>query len=59
MATAVTVSQLNTYVKSLLESDVNLNPIFVCGEISNFTNHYRTGHMYMTIKDDKAADKGG
>ena len=57
MATAVTVSQLNTYVKSLLESDVNLNPIFVCGEISNFTNHYRTGHMYMTIKDDKAQIK--
>lgn len=57
MATAVTVSQLNTYVKSLLESDANLNPIFVYGEISNFTNHYRTGHMYMTIKDDKAQIK--
>lgn len=57
MATAVTVSQLNTYVRSLLDSDVNLSPIFVCGEISNFTNHYRTGHMYMTIKDDKAQIK--
>ncbi len=55
--TAVTVSQLNTYVKSLLESDENLNPIFVCGEISNFSNHYRSGHLYMTIKDDSAQIK--
>ena len=34
-----------------------LRNIYVVGEISNFTNHYRTGHYYMTIKDEGAAVK--
>ena len=52
---SVTVSQLNRYIKSLMDSDYNLRAVFVSGEISNFTNHYRTGHFYMTLKDEKAA----
>ena len=51
----LTVTQLNTYVKSVLDSDKNLYNVFVCGEISNFTNHYRTGHFYMTLKDEGAS----
>lgn len=51
----LTVSQLNLYAKSLLEQDVNLNNVFVTGEISNFTDHYRSGHMYMSIKDNIAS----
>lgn len=51
----LTVTQLNTYVRSVLDSDRNLNNVFVCGEISNFTNHYRTGHYYMTLKDSGAS----
>ena len=47
----LTVTQLNTYIKSVIDSDLNLNNVFVQGEISNFTNHYRTGHYYMSIKD--------
>ena len=34
-----------------------LRSVYVVGEISNFTNHYRTGHYYMTIKDENAAIK--
>ena len=55
--TVFSVSQLNTYVKSLIDSDLLLKNIFVVGEISNFTNHYRTGHYYMTLKDENAAIK--
>ena len=51
----LTVSQLNLYAKSLLEQDINLNNVFVAGEISNFTDHYRTGHLYMSIKDNSAS----
>lgn len=38
-----------------MDSDYNLRTVFVSGEISNFTNHYRTGHFYMTLKDEKTA----
>lgn len=55
--TVLTVSQLNLYVRSLLESDKNLSHLFVRAEISNFNNHYRSGHLYMTLKDDTALIK--
>ena len=53
----LTVSQLNRYVKSIIEQDRNLQTVFVQGEISNFTNHYKTGHFYMTIKDEFSSIK--
>lgn len=53
----LSVSQLNRYVKSIIEQDRNLQTVFVQGEISNFTNHYKTGHYYMTIKDESSAIK--
>ena len=57
MTTVLTVSQINTYLKSVIDGDENLQNIYVAGEISNFTNHYRTGHFYFTLKDEHAALK--
>lgn len=57
MNTILTVTQINTYIKSIIDYDENLNNIYVCGEISNFTNHYRTGHFYFTLKDEHSAIK--
>lgn len=51
----LSVSQLNRYIKMNFDADANLANIFISGEISNFTNHYRTGHLYFTLKDDSAA----
>ena len=53
----LTVGQINTYIKSLIDGDPNLANVFVVGEISNFTNHYRTGHFYFTLKDSGSAIK--
>ena len=50
---AVTVTQLNKYLKDRFDEDENLNAILVKGEISNFKNHY-TGHLYFTLKDENS-----
>lgn len=52
-----TVSQVNEYVKMLIDSAPGLSSIFVRGEISNFKNHYATGHFYFTLKDESGAIK--
>ena len=46
----LTVSQVNTYLKGLIEDDVLMSSVWVKGEISNF-KHHSSGHMYMTLKD--------
>lgn len=51
------VGEVNGYVKALLDSDALLRDIYVRGEISNFTNHYKTGHFYFTLKDEEGALK--
>ena len=53
---AVTVSDLNRYIKDKFTNDENLSQILVKGEISNFKNHY-TGHMYFTLKDENSLIK--
>ena len=53
---AITVSDLNKYIKDKIADDEYLNNILINGEISNFKNHY-TGHMYFTLKDENSLIK--
>ena len=53
---AISVEELNKYIKNKLDNDEYLNNVLVKGEISNFKLHY-TGHMYFTLKDEKSLIK--
>lgn len=53
----LSVSQINFYIKNLFDADSRLFNVLIAGEISNFTNHYRSGHFYFTLKDDSSAIK--
>lgn len=46
-----TVSQINNYIKKILDGNIILNDIWIKGEISNFKAHY-SGHLYITLKDE-------
>ena len=50
----LTVGQLNEYIKMLMDSNGLLSDVLIRGEISNFTNHYKTGHFYFSLKDESA-----
>lgn len=50
------VSEVNQYLKQLLESQSDLHHIPVLGEVSNF-KRYASGHCYFTLKDEKSALK--
>ena len=47
----LSVTQLNEYLKMVIEGDRVLSNVFVRGEISNF-KLYSSGHAYFTLKDD-------
>ena len=53
---AISVTQLNKYIKDKIANDEYLNNVLIKGEISNFKNHY-TGHMYFTLKDENCLIK--
>jgi len=46
-----TVSQINQYIKQIMDKNVVLSNVWVKGELSNCKKHY-SGHIYMTLKDD-------
>jgi exodeoxyribonuclease VII large subunit len=48
------VNELTRYLRDLLESDTNLQDLWVLGEVSNFSRP-SSGHLYFTLKDEKAA----
>ncbi len=47
----IKISDLNNYIKNILDDNIFLNKVYLKGEISNFKNHTR-GHLYFTLKDD-------
>lgn len=54
---ALSVTQLNEYVRMMMEGDPVLSEMTVRGEISNFKAHYATGHLYFSLKDSKSLVK--
>lgn len=50
---ALTVSQLNSYIKALMDKDDFLSSVAIRGEISNFKEH-SSGHLYFTLKDERS-----
>ncbi len=52
---ALTVEQLNTYIKDYLGTSPLLQKVFVKGEISNVRVYGGSGHIYFTLKDENSA----
>ena len=50
----LSVSQINFYIKSIIENDGSLQFVLVTGEISNLTVHPRSGHIYLSLKDSNS-----
>jgi len=48
-----TITELNNYIKLILDSNTHLNSVYLKGEISNFKSHTR-GHLYFTLKDESS-----
>lgn len=57
MADFINVTTLNHLAKEILGQCEPLNNLIVCGEISGFTRHYKSGHLYFTLKDENASVK--
>lgn len=49
-----TVTQVNTYIKALLDEIPTIQNAYIAGEISNYKHYTQSGHMYFTLKDEKS-----
>lgn len=58
MADFINVTTLNRLAKDVLAQCEPLSNLIVCGEISGFTRHYKSGHLYFTLKDESSSVKG-
>lgn len=58
MADFINVTTLNRLAKDVLAQCEPLSNLIVCGEISGFTRHYKSGHLYFTMKDEASSVKG-
>lgn len=58
MADYISVSALNRMVRRVLDDCAPLSDVIVCGELSGFTRHYKSGHLYFTLKDENSSVKG-
>lgn len=50
----LSVTQLNNFIKDILEREVMLSNVYVCGELSNY-KMYPSGHHYFTLKDSESS----
>lgn len=57
MSSILTVSQINTYISLKIKNDPKLKGIAVKGEISNLSVNQKSGHIYFTLKDERASIK--
>ncbi|MGM9529833.1 MAG: exodeoxyribonuclease VII large subunit [Phascolarctobacterium sp.] len=58
MATIYSVTEINKYIKGILDADYELKNVQVQGEISNF-KRYGSGHCYFTLKDGGSSLNSG
>ena len=47
----ITITEVNRYIKEIINEDLLLRKVYLKGEISNFKAHSR-GHYYFTLKDE-------
>ena len=57
MADFINVTTLNRLAKNVLAQCEPLSNVVVCGEISGFTRHYKSGHLYFNLKDEASSVK--
>ncbi len=53
----VTVSQLNRKIALMLKGEKSFSDLYIRGEISNLTIHYKSGHIYFSLKDESSSVK--